>query len=141
LHPDDLAAGADRVRLEGRRLRHISEVHRASVGDELCVVTRVDCVYAEHLRERVVPARKEWIRDPKPVSLGRDETERETAVPLRGLVESAEGALTLRVSRGNESSCGLAAPGQSSRCDHQVYPEPLHGPARGSPGEKSRPVQ
>jgi RsmE family RNA methyltransferase len=37
LHPDDLAAGADRVRLEGRRLRHISEVHRASVGDELSV--------------------------------------------------------------------------------------------------------
>jgi len=105
------------------------------------VVTRVDCVYAEHLWERVVPARKERIPDPKPVSLGRDETQRETAVPLHGRVEGAEGALTIRVSRGNESSCGLAAPGQSSRRDRKMHPEPLHGPATGSWGEKSRPPQ
>ena len=25
------------VRLQGRRLKHVLEVHRASVGDELCV--------------------------------------------------------------------------------------------------------
>ena len=36
LHPDDLV-NASRARLTGRRLRHVLEVHRASVGDELSV--------------------------------------------------------------------------------------------------------
>ena len=31
------AGGGERVRLGGRRLRHVLEVHRAAVGDELCV--------------------------------------------------------------------------------------------------------
>lgn len=37
LFKDDFVEGTDRVRLEGRRLRHVLDVHRASVGDELCV--------------------------------------------------------------------------------------------------------
>jgi len=36
LHPDDMTA-ADRARMTGRRLRHVLEVHRAGVGDELIV--------------------------------------------------------------------------------------------------------
>lgn len=34
---DDFVEGHERVRLEGRRLKHVLEVHRASPGDELCV--------------------------------------------------------------------------------------------------------
>lgn len=34
---DDFIEGTSRVRLTGRRLRHVLDVHRASVGDELCV--------------------------------------------------------------------------------------------------------
>lgn len=30
-------ASADRVRLRGRRARHVRDIHRAAVGDELCV--------------------------------------------------------------------------------------------------------
>jgi 16S rRNA (uracil1498-N3)-methyltransferase len=37
LFKDDFIDGTDRVRLTGRRLRHVLDVHRASVGDELCV--------------------------------------------------------------------------------------------------------
>lgn len=37
LFNDDFIDGTDRIRLEGRRLRHVLDVHRASVGDELCV--------------------------------------------------------------------------------------------------------
>ncbi len=37
LFPDDFVGEADRVRIQGRRLRHVLEVHHASVGDELCV--------------------------------------------------------------------------------------------------------
>ena len=37
LFPDDFIAGADRVQLTGRRLAHVLKVHRATVGDELCV--------------------------------------------------------------------------------------------------------
>jgi 16S rRNA (uracil1498-N3)-methyltransferase len=36
LFPDDFI-DAGRVRLAGRRLKHVLDVHRASVGDELCV--------------------------------------------------------------------------------------------------------
>ncbi len=36
LFPDDFI-GEGRVRLQGRRLKHVLDVHRASVGDELCV--------------------------------------------------------------------------------------------------------
>ena len=36
LSPEDFIA-QDRVRLTGRRLAHVQEVHRASVGDHLCV--------------------------------------------------------------------------------------------------------
>jgi 16S rRNA (uracil1498-N3)-methyltransferase len=34
LEPDDFV-GSDRARLEGRRLKHVQEVHRAAAGDEL----------------------------------------------------------------------------------------------------------
>lgn len=37
LLPEDGIDGAGRVRLRGRRLRHVLEVHRAAVGDELRV--------------------------------------------------------------------------------------------------------
>ncbi len=37
LFDDDFTADAARVRLTGRRLRHLQEVHRASVGDTLTV--------------------------------------------------------------------------------------------------------
>jgi RsmE family RNA methyltransferase len=37
LFPDDFPYAGTRVHLKGRRLRHVIEVHRASVGDILCV--------------------------------------------------------------------------------------------------------
>ena len=37
LFKDDFIDGTDRVRLQGRRLRHVLDVHRARVRDELCV--------------------------------------------------------------------------------------------------------
>jgi 16S rRNA (uracil1498-N3)-methyltransferase len=37
LFPDDFIEDTNRVRLEGRRLRHVLAVHRASINDELCV--------------------------------------------------------------------------------------------------------
>jgi 16S rRNA (uracil1498-N3)-methyltransferase len=37
LFKDDFIENTSRVRLTGRRLRHVLEVHRASVGDDLCV--------------------------------------------------------------------------------------------------------
>jgi len=37
LFPDDFVDNASRVRLQGRRLRHVLAVHRASINDELCV--------------------------------------------------------------------------------------------------------
>jgi RsmE family RNA methyltransferase len=37
LFPDDFVDGASCVRLQGRRLRHVLDIHRASVNDELCV--------------------------------------------------------------------------------------------------------
>jgi 16S rRNA (uracil1498-N3)-methyltransferase len=37
LFQEDFIDNTDVVRLQGRRLKHILEVHRASVGDELCV--------------------------------------------------------------------------------------------------------
>jgi 16S rRNA (uracil1498-N3)-methyltransferase len=37
LFKEDFTDGTTRVRLQGRRLRHVLEVHRAHVGDELCV--------------------------------------------------------------------------------------------------------
>lgn len=37
LFHDDFIEGANRVRLQGRRLEHVIKVHRASTGDELCV--------------------------------------------------------------------------------------------------------
>ena len=37
LFQDDFIGNTNRVRLQGRRLRHVLEVHRASVGDELRV--------------------------------------------------------------------------------------------------------
>lgn len=37
LFKEDFLNGGEKVRLEGRRLRHVLEVHCASPGDELCV--------------------------------------------------------------------------------------------------------
>ncbi len=37
LFPEDFIHGTNRVRLEGRRLKHVFEVHRAKINDELCV--------------------------------------------------------------------------------------------------------
>lgn len=37
LSNDDFVGGDKRVRIGGRRLKHVLEVHRASTGDELCV--------------------------------------------------------------------------------------------------------
>lgn len=37
LYQDDFIDSTGVVRLQGRRLKHVLEVHRASVGDELCV--------------------------------------------------------------------------------------------------------
>ncbi len=37
LFKDDFLNSGGKVRLEGRRLKHVLEVHRASPGDELCV--------------------------------------------------------------------------------------------------------
>lgn len=37
LFHDDFIEGTSRVKLAGRRLKHVLDVHRASVGDELCV--------------------------------------------------------------------------------------------------------
>jgi RsmE family RNA methyltransferase len=37
LFPDDFVDRTSRVRLQGRRLRHVLNVHRASIDDELCV--------------------------------------------------------------------------------------------------------
>ncbi len=37
LFPEDLIHGTNRARLEGRRLKHVLEVHRAKINDELCV--------------------------------------------------------------------------------------------------------
>jgi len=37
LFNDDFVDGTSRVRLQGRRLKHVLEVHRARVDDELCV--------------------------------------------------------------------------------------------------------
>ncbi len=37
LFPDDFVKGTNRVRLTGRRRDHVLTVHRAAVGDELCV--------------------------------------------------------------------------------------------------------
>jgi 16S rRNA (uracil1498-N3)-methyltransferase len=37
LFPEDFSDQEDRVRLQGRRFKHVLDVHRASIGDELCV--------------------------------------------------------------------------------------------------------
>jgi len=37
LFPNDFTQYDDRIRLQGRRLRHVRDVHQASVGDEFCV--------------------------------------------------------------------------------------------------------
>ena len=37
LFPDDFVDKTGLVRLQGRRSRHVQEVHRAAIGDELCV--------------------------------------------------------------------------------------------------------
>jgi 16S rRNA (uracil1498-N3)-methyltransferase len=37
LFQEDFAGQQDRVRLQGRRLKHVLDVHRASIGEELCV--------------------------------------------------------------------------------------------------------
>ena len=37
LYQDDFVENSNLVRLQGRRLKHVLEVHRASIGDELCV--------------------------------------------------------------------------------------------------------
>jgi 16S rRNA U1498 N3-methylase RsmE len=37
LFPDDFVDGTGRARVHGRRLRHVLNVHRATIDDELCV--------------------------------------------------------------------------------------------------------
>lgn len=50
LEPDDLLAGGCRARLNGRRMRHVRDVHRAGEGDEL----RVGLVDGEMGRATIV---------------------------------------------------------------------------------------
>ncbi len=57
LFREDFIDGGSRVRIEGRRLKHVLEVHRASPGDDLCVGMlggeigrgKIICLDREHL--------------------------------------------------------------------------------------------
>lgn len=57
LFEDDFIDGRERVRLGGRRLKHVLEVHRAQAGDKLCVGLEGDRIGAglvAHIDEEVL---------------------------------------------------------------------------------------
>lgn len=69
LAQDDFIAGSGRVRLEGRRLKHVLEVHRASVGDELRVGVlngRIGAGNITRLDKDVLEMEVRLERDPPP---------------------------------------------------------------------------
>jgi 16S rRNA (uracil1498-N3)-methyltransferase len=69
LFQDDCIIDSRRVRLQGRRLRHVLEVHRASVGDELCVGQvggRIGVGTVTRLDQAMLEMEVHYERDPPP---------------------------------------------------------------------------
>ena len=67
LQPEDFAGSSDRVRLVGRRLDHVRSIHRAAVGDALCVGVlggRIGRGLVERLDGDVLEMRVELDREP-----------------------------------------------------------------------------
>jgi len=69
LFSEDFQADSNRVRLYGRRLLHVREVHRAAVGDRLCVGLLdgpIGSGLVEQLDDTELVMSIEWQRQPPP---------------------------------------------------------------------------